>query len=382
MGFVNRRWAAQQATRPSPWKSVKYECDQSYWSDDLKKLYVPMDLDQGTRDWIQWSEDETASLLSTLVKPIAMAILRPFVSRTSVNGATYRGSMHVLSRAQFETMLNGPNTTADVSNLDSHDANTASSRDPGSSSGTQEDTSTNTEPHTSANTDRPSQTTRAHDRENQKTETCRGKSLLDIGAGDGAVTALLAPQFDHVTATEVSPVMVWRLGRLGFENINTGTLNHPQLEGRTYDVVSLLNVLDRCHNPMKILHDIKKFLKPDTGRLLIAVVLPFKPIVEEGTSWITPKDSIPKEALRTTPKCCNNGRNNWEEWIPWLINTYFTPAGFKVDRFTRTPYLCSGDSIQPFYVIQDAVFVLSLADDIPAADIPITEDTNKVFELL
>ena len=37
------------------------------------------------------------------------------------------------------------------------------------------------------------------------------KSLLDVGAGDGGVTAGLAPMFDSVTATEISSVLAWKL---------------------------------------------------------------------------------------------------------------------------------------------------------------------------
>lgn len=43
------------------------------------------------------------------------------------------------------------------------------------------------------------------------------KSLLDLGAGDGVVTAKMAPFFDHVYATEMSYTMQWRLQQKGFK---------------------------------------------------------------------------------------------------------------------------------------------------------------------
>eukprot|EP01134_Creolimax_fragrantissima_P006625 CFRG6625T1 len=339
MGFMNRRWAAQQISSPSPWRSITYECNRSAWQKDIDDLYMPMELDAATRDWIEWCESETASLFSTFIKPIAIAFLRPFMSRTSVNGATYRGSMHVLSHDQFKVLLNSDSST-------------------------------------------PSQTLEGDGSwENSLSGRNVHTSLLDIGAGDGAVTAKLAPIFDHVVATEVSPVMVWRLGRMGFENIQTDTLSHPKLSGRTFDVVSLLNVLDRCHDPLGLLRDIKKYLKPVTGRLLVAVVLPFKPIVEEGTKWVRPKQAIPPTARATQPTCCNSsGNSNWEAWVPWLVYNYFVPSGFKVERFTRTPYLCSGDSIQPFYVIHDAVFVLSVPEEEPPTFIDLGNDEHIPFD--
>lgn len=41
--------------------------------------------------------------------------------------------------------------------------------------------------------------------------------LLDIGAGDGGVTALMAPLFEHVYVTESDAIMRWRLRRLGYQ---------------------------------------------------------------------------------------------------------------------------------------------------------------------
>lgn len=49
-----------------------------------------------------------------------------------------------------------------------------------------------------------------------------------------------------------------------------------------YDVISCLNLLDRCDKPLSMLRDVKKSLKPNTGRLVLAVVLPFSPCVESG----------------------------------------------------------------------------------------------------
>ncbi len=53
--------------------------------------------------------------------------------------------------------------------------------------------------------------------------------------------------------------------------------------GKQYDVISALNLLDRCDKPMTLLRQIHSVLKPETGRLVLAVVIPFKPYVEFGT---------------------------------------------------------------------------------------------------
>ena len=45
------------------------------------------------------------------------------------------------------------------------------------------------------------------------------KSLLDLGAGDGAVTSRMAPFFENVYATEMSYTMQWRLQQKGFKYV-------------------------------------------------------------------------------------------------------------------------------------------------------------------
>lgn len=49
-----------------------------------------------------------------------------------------------------------------------------------------------------------------------------------------------------------------------------------------YDVISCLNLLDRCDDPLHLLRDIKRSLVPRTGRVILATVLPFQPYVEVG----------------------------------------------------------------------------------------------------
>lgn len=55
-----------------------------------------------------------------------------------------------------------------------------------------------------------------------------------------------------------------------------------------YDVISCLNLIDRCDRPLDLLNKIRASLKPD-GRLLLAVVLPFSPYVETGSCFFNLK---------------------------------------------------------------------------------------------
>ena len=58
--------------------------------------------------------------------------------------------------------------------------------------------------------------------------------------------------------------------------------NLDEWQSQQYDVICALNLIDRCDKPMSLLREIRQALKPDTGRLLLAVVVPYKPYVEFG----------------------------------------------------------------------------------------------------
>ena len=47
-----------------------------------------------------------------------------------------------------------------------------------------------------------------------------------------------------------------------------------------YDVVACLNLLDRCAEPISLLRRMRAVLKPDSGRIVIALVLPLSQYVE------------------------------------------------------------------------------------------------------
>lgn len=59
-------------------------------------------------------------------------------------------------------------------------------------------------------------------------------------------------------------------------------INEWTQTGFKYDIISCLNLLDRCDDPLALLRDIRRALVPKTGRLILAAVLPFQPYVEVG----------------------------------------------------------------------------------------------------
>lgn len=54
-----------------------------------------------------------------------------------------------------------------------------------------------------------------------------------------------------------------------------------------YDVISCLNLLDRCDDPLALLREMRRSLVPRTGRVILAAVLPFQPYVEIGKLGIS-----------------------------------------------------------------------------------------------
>jgi SAM-dependent methyltransferase len=181
-------------------------------------------------------------------------------------------------------------------------------------------------------------------------------SLLDIGAGDGNVTVELSSLFDEVLATEAS---YWCSYRLKQKGIPCKQLNDiSTLPAEAYDVVSCLNVLDRCSHPLSLLREIRLRLRPGSGRALLAVVLPFQPFVEVGALGRT---QPPVEALGMDPFA------GWEESVNRLAKETLGAAGLEVVRVARVPYLCQGDMDTPYYSLDDAVFVLKAAPP-PRAD--------------
>jgi len=114
----------------------------------------------------------------------------------------------------------------------------------------------------------------------QESPAARPLRLLDVGAGDGQVTAELAPLFGEVLATEVSLPCVRAIRKHGIACERTADLS--TLGSRHFDVVACLNVLDRCSHPLDLLADLRRLTEPRSGRVLLAVVLPFSPWVECG----------------------------------------------------------------------------------------------------
>ncbi|XP_061611628.1 methyltransferase-like protein 9 isoform X1 [Phyllopteryx taeniolatus] len=263
-----------------------YKCSPDLLGESLRPLFVQSHLDSGTKAFLKQSIEKSNWLFTQLYHSFVSNVLTPLVSRTSINGFLGRGSMFVFSVEQFQKLLKvGPDWKAET--------------------------------------------------------------LLDLGAGDGAVTEIMRGHFKEIYATEVSPPMKWHLQRRNFKLMG---IDEWQQSGLQYDVISCLNLLDRCEDPLHLLRDIQRSLVPHTGRLILAAVLPFQPYVEVGGRWLRPQEHLKVQG------------KTWEEQVTNLSHDVFRKSGFEVETVTRLPYLCEGDMYNDYYVLDDAVFVLKASN--------------------
>lgn len=175
----------------------------------------------------------------------------------------------------------------------------------------------------------------------------RGGRLLDVGAGMGDVTAAAAPLFDEVVTVETSGAMARRLRQRGFrcEEIDLAEAAPAALEALgTFDVVALLNLLDRCARPITLLDRARARLGPE-GRLVVAVPLPLSAHVHAAGHTVDPEELLPPAG------------GSWESAASLLAERLFGAAGLEIVSLSRVPYLCRGDAGAPLYILDDAVFV-------------------------
>ncbi|KHN84562.1 Methyltransferase-like protein 9 [Toxocara canis] len=180
---------------------------------------------------------------------LASAILSLVMTKTSINGVLDRGGMFVFSTSQFREFMQIP-PEWDESN----------------------------------------------------------KFMLDLGAGDGRVTSVIAQFYKNVAVTEASQIMEWRLGQRGYKVLPLD--KWPSIPDPLH-LVSALNLLDRHFDPFTLLNS-KINLKGGT-------------LEEQANS---------------------------------LVEQVFVPAGFELIRWGKLPYLCEGDYNRAYYKLDDTVFLL------------------------
>ncbi len=179
----------------------------------------------------------------------------------------------------------------------------------------------------------------------------RRSTLLDIGAGRGDVTSQLAALFDSVTVTETSRPMARRLARAGYRVLEGDFARFAPASER-YDVISLLNVLDRCDQPLSLLGAAREALAPG-GRLLIALVLPYRPFVYDGGHSRPPTERLPIASER------------FEGALVEFVDYALRPLGLDIESVSRVPYLSGGDRQRALYELDNLIVVCKAGYEVP-----------------
>ena len=284
---ISRKLAEDRALLEEGNAAEWYHVDEGRLSPpELARRFVRLSADDATRAFIENSIERSDDILLQLWHNLAKSVMKLFYySQTDINGYLGRGSMFVLSRPQFEQLADKAGVRLDAEN--------------------------------------------------------KLERMIDLGAGDGCPTQSFVPFFSEVFATEASPAM-----RKALEAKDIGVRDIESWhEGPKYDLVSCLNLLDRCAEPLSVLGQIKSALKPD-GLVVVAIVLPFKPYVEFSD------DHSPVQKLGI-------GGEGFEDQVNSAAKV-FEEQGFEVLSWSRVPYLCEGDLAKSVYSLDDSVFLLKL----------------------
>ena len=191
----------------------------------------------------------------------------------------------------------------------------------------------------------------------------KGNAYLDVGAGDGSITKRFSGGFEKTIALEMSQYMVQRLKEKGFiTSKDANVLFDETIIGKNYyDLVSMFNVLDRADKPISMLKALKSCVKKD-GRILLAVVLPFCPFVEQGVKKVKPVErlNLPGICKKSTP---------FEYGVTVLDEFLRTHLGLEVEKWSKLPYISEGDYNQNIYVLENAILLLKKSTTIVSSNI-------------
>ncbi len=169
-------------------------------------------------------------------------------------------------------------------------------------------------------------------------------SLLDVGAGIGDVHLELARIFTRAVATETSRGAAARARERGVDARVIDLAREEWPSHDRFDVVSVLNVIDRADRPLALLDRAISLVAPG-GHLVIATPLPLRPHVHRAGGTADPDEWLGVEG------------ETFESSLRSLVSRVLAPRGLAVTRWTRTPYVSSGDAHARRYDLDDAILV-------------------------
>ncbi|CAG9536491.1 unnamed protein product [Cercopithifilaria johnstoni] len=262
-----------------------YSIDRTAVTSCMLKKFHQFYMDEDVETFLNNSLEISNSLCLQVYYTFVTSLLSVILTKTSINGVLGRGGMHLFSFSQLQEFLD---VSAEWISYD--------------------------------------------------------KKLLDLGAGDGQITAIMGRLYRTISVTEASKVMEWRLKQRGFRVIPMNICQHSE----TYHLVSALNLLDRHYNPSLLLAQLHAITLRSESLLMLAVVLPLHQYVEFHPTSRTNQPDI---------EISIKGRT-FEEQAGSLVADILEPRGFELLKWGKLPYLSEGDFRKPFYHLDDAIFLL------------------------
>jgi SAM-dependent methyltransferase len=352
-----------------------YRIDATKLSDTLKACLVRSSADEETAGFML--AQAQAGWLTRTAMSFAVDIFLLGMSLTDANGLLSRGRMCVTTSSQLRSLVTAARTHRATLSLapQPHAASAASAE--ASSIGLSA---------------APAVSAAASSTEALSSASEPVFRMLNVGAGDGAVTmaACRALRVDpaNVVATEASAPMVRALASHGLNAVQTCSLEHAEVARcAPYDIITIFNVLDRADDPVKLLRQARALLKPRTGLLVMAVVLPFRALVEDGSTKRAPSSPLPLPPVAAVPGVSFEVSANCLETHAFLpaVSTCIAFArarlrkqaavfnqhvggvasemvlcvqGLRPLALSSVPYLCEGDGRRLYFSLRDAIFVL------------------------
>jgi 2-polyprenyl-3-methyl-5-hydroxy-6-metoxy-1,4-benzoquinol methylase len=102
-------------------------------------------------------------------------------------------------------------------------------------------------------------------------EASWGRSLLDVGCGSGRFLATMRELGWQVSGLEVDPQAVAQARELYGLDVTLGTIGDAGIPDNSFDVVTHTHVLEHVYEPLELLRECARVLKPGGRLVLIAV---------------------------------------------------------------------------------------------------------------
>lgn len=316
-----------------------YTVRPSLLSLSSSRLFLQLGPDQETSRFVENCFVLSEQTFTLVFQELAKTVLSFFMQQTSINGLLNRGRMFVWSGAQVKELLSQQRREKlpEEGGSCPQKAVDAEEKTPVTLQEEKDEEFFDCQVQIETS---PKETTN----ETKKTASLPwgGKHVLDVGAGDGHVTRIIAEGAASVSATEISNTMMRRLADKGYRVLDAH--DWPENDSQMYDIVTCFNLLDRHHSPRRLVTDIASKLS-EGGVLVLALVLPFSPYVEYETT-----SHLPVEQLSLAGY-------TFEEQVNSLVDDVLPSWGFQVETWSKVPYLCEGDLEQAFYWLDDVIVV-------------------------